>query len=246
MIEDLESQQAQIDKGIITGIENPRIGFIKKVYGIISMQLILTTFLIYLGQTSLSDFFRSNSPLAICLLIFSIIGSLITMTTIVCYISLARTVPTNYILLGIFTLCEAYGVAYSTSFFESEHVIVAAFLTTTITLTLTLYAWTTKRDVTVYTGAIWILAWGLLAFSFLMFLLFFWSSTVLTFTSIVVSILGTVIYGFYLVVDSQLIVGGRRYGLGVDDYIIAAVIIYVDIIILFMRILQIVASLSKR
>jgi len=113
-------------------------------------------------------------------------------------------------------------------------------------MTLTLYAYTSKTDVTVYIGGLWVVGWALIAFSVLLFILFFWNSRLLTFAMIMVSILSAIVYGFYLLIDTQLIIGGQRYGLTLDDYIIAAVIIYVDIIVLFMRILQVIALLSRR
>lgn len=43
-----------------------------------------------------------------------------------------------------------------------------------------------------------------------------------------------ILYGFYLIYDTQLIIGGRHSELEIDDYIIGALIIYIDIIVLFL------------
>jgi hypothetical protein len=43
-----------------------------------------------------------------------------------------------------------------------------------------------------------------------------------------------IVYGLYLIYDTQLIMGGRQNELDIDDYIIAALMIYVDIIVLFL------------
>ena len=56
---------------------------------------------------------------------------------------------------------------------------------------------------------------------------------------LVVSFIGCLIYGIYLIIDIQMIVG--RYGeMCYDDYIIGALIIYIDIICLFLRLLQLI------
>ena len=52
--------------------------------------------------------------------------------------------------------------------------------------------------------------------------------------------------GFYLVYDTQLIMGKFGYGYSVDDYIFAAMELYIDIIRLFLLILRIVAKFSRR
>ena len=50
--------------------------------------------------------------------------------------------------------------------------------------------------------------------------------------------LGIVVFGLYLIYDTQLIL--RKYGLkySIDDYIIAALNLYVDIIEIFIYILR--------
>ncbi len=50
--------------------------------------------------------------------------------------------------------------------------------------------------------------------------------------------IGILIYSIYLVIDTQLIMGGKRYEVGVDDYILGALILYTDIIMIFLYILQ--------
>ena len=54
--------------------------------------------------------------------------------------------------------------------------------------------------------------------------------------------LGTLIFGIYLIFDTQLIVGEGRYKLGIDDYILGAMILYVDIIMIFIYLLQLVGG----
>ena len=53
---------------------------------------------------------------------------------------------------------------------------------------------------------------------------------------------GAVIFSFYIVYDTQLIIGGnnRRIQYSVDDYALAAINLYLDIINLFMAILEII------
>jgi FtsH-binding integral membrane protein len=46
--------------------------------------------------------------------------------------------------------------------------------------------------------------------------------------------IGVAIFGIYLVFDTQMIVGGKRFELSLDDYTIGALILYLDIIQIFL------------
>jgi FtsH-binding integral membrane protein len=52
--------------------------------------------------------------------------------------------------------------------------------------------------------------------------------------------IGVIVFGMYLVFDTQYIVGGqnRKYSINKDDYIMGAMILYIDIINLFIFILD--------
>ena len=54
------------------------------------------------------------------------------------------------------------------------------------------------------------------------------------------AMLGTVLFSCYIVYDTQLIVGGKhkRFQFTVDDYVLAAMNLYLDILNLFLLILR--------
>lgn len=52
----------------------------------------------------------------------------------------------------------------------------------------------------------------------------------------------TIIYSAYIAIDTQLILGGKNKELSLDDYILGSVILYTDIISLFLKILQILGK----
>lgn len=53
---------------------------------------------------------------------------------------------------------------------------------------------------------------------------------------------GVILFGFYLIIDTQMIMGGRNAELSVDDYVVAAFSLYVDIIQIFLYILDLLRS----
>ena len=60
--------------------------------------------------------------------------------------------------------------------------------------------------------------------------------------SIVIAIAFSALYAFYLIVDTQLIMGGRRNELTLDNYILGAMLLYIDIIQLFLNLLRILGE----
>ena len=52
------------------------------------------------------------------------------------------------------------------------------------------------------------------------------------------SALLVVFYGLYLIYDTQLVAGGGQHELSYDDYIVGALLIYVDIMMLFLELLK--------
>lgn len=62
---------------------------------------------------------------------------------------------------------------------------------------------------------------------------------------LVYCILSACIYGVYLVYDVQLVANGTRMELSYDDYIVGALLIYVDVIRIFLQILKVIILLFK-
>lgn len=161
---------------------------------------------------------------------------------LVCVSSLSRTVPTNYILLFTFTLLEAYGVAFMCAIVNDGLVVLgAALMTAGITLALTLYAIFTKTDFTACGGVMAVVGGAFFVCSLLS--LFFGPTF-----RLIIACIGVIVFGLYLIFDTQYIVGGkhRKYTVSKEDYIMGAMILYIDIIQIFMYILEIFMSSSER
>jgi FtsH-binding integral membrane protein len=50
------------------------------------------------------------------------------------------------------------------------------------------------------------------------------------------------IYSIYLIIDTQLILGGKNAELTMDNYVLGAVLLYIDIVQLFLQILRILGK----
>jgi FtsH-binding integral membrane protein len=51
-----------------------------------------------------------------------------------------------------------------------------------------------------------------------------------------------IVYTIYLLIDTQLVLGGKNKSLSLDNYVLGAIIIYVDIIQLFIKILRLLGK----
>ena len=159
--------------------------------------------------------------------------ALMVQCAIFCCRDAARKVPMNYILLFIFTACESFLLSVVCSQYPTGVVLQAAGATTAVTVALTAYACTTKTDFTICGGLMVILAmviFTLIIASIFLSFAVWWHP--------LVSALLIVFYGLFLIYDTQLIAGGHKYELSLDDYVIGALILYVDIIVIFLELLK--------
>jgi FtsH-binding integral membrane protein len=205
-----------------------RLGFIRKVYGILSVQLVLTVALMSLSFIDgVNQFMVTNLvPFWIALGL-----SLAILLPLMCFRSLARAVPINYILLFAWTLCEGYMLAVCCSFYDPKVVMLAGLMTAAVTISLTIYAMTTKVDFTFLGGLLFCCAT----------IMFFWSIFSIIYGFVLNSlycVLGIIVYSIYLIFDTQLIMGKFGVEFNIDDYVYAALVIYLDIINLFLYILR--------
>ena len=213
---------------------NVRLNFIKKVYCILTVQMMLTTGVVAcaLVYPEYDKFAQQN----MWLLWTSLALNLISMYALVYSRTAARTVPYNYILLFIFTITESYMVSLITLKYDPQTVLIAAGLTVALFLGLTFYACVTKTDFTICGG---------LLFSMLLVLIFA-SIFSLIFKSrqleIIISAISLVIFSIYIIYDTQLIVGNGEIQLEIDEYVFAAMNLYIDIIQIFLEILKLLGD----
>lgn len=207
-----------------------RLNFIRKVLGILGAQLFLTTLFCIFSMTSKAflEFQKRN----IGLFFLCLIGSIVIMVLLYCFDYLVRKVPNNYIMLGLFTFFESYMVSFICGVSNPRTVLMAALMTFSMVIALGLYAFHTKTDFTLQGGALFVFGCG-----FLM-LTIFGLFTNNKFFHIFLCVIGIILFGFYLIYDIQLILGNKTIMLDTDEYIIGALILYTDIISLFLKILE--------
>jgi len=122
--------------------------------------------------------------------------------------------------------------------YDTQALLLSGLTTTGMFSGLTIYAYQTKANYTIYGNILVISLFGLLIFGLL--IQFFQIALLNT----IYSVGGATLFSFYIVYDTQLIAGGstRKIVYTIDDYVIASVNLYLDIINLFLFILDIIGG----
>ncbi|SPP88083.1 protein lifeguard 1 [Drosophila guanche] len=213
-----------------------RRGFIRKVYLILMAQLVATfgAVSIFVFNDNVKMYALQNGWvfwLALLLMVATLLG-------LVCSESLRRQTPQNFIFLGGFTVAQSLLLGVSACRFASTEVLMAVGITAAVCLALTLFAMQTKYDFTMMGG---------LLITLLVILLIFGLVAVFVGGSMLITLIyasaSALLFSMYLIYDTQLMMGGRhRYSISPEEYIFAALNLYLDIINIFLDILVIIGG----
>jgi len=213
-----------------------RSGFITKVYGILTVQLILTAAVAcpFVACAGLKQWVKFNGgPLVIGVCILNILFMCFMVCPCGCQKNM-RTFPINYMLLAGFTITEGLLVGVICANYTVASVLMAVLATGILVFSLSLYAMTTKSD---FTGM------GVYLFAAMMCLMIFSLFCIFLpfpFAHKVLCCLGILVFSFYLIYDTQMVMGNGQLALGIDDYVFGALQLYIDIVQIFLYILQLI------
>ncbi|XP_010450003.1 PREDICTED: BI1-like protein [Camelina sativa] len=211
-----------------------RWAFIRKVYTILSLQLLLTV------GVSAVFFFVRPIPVFITetipgLVVFFVI-LLLPLFLLWPLLAFEKKHPINCIVLAIFTLSISFAVGICCSLSKGKIVMEAAILTAAMVFGLTIYTfWAVKRGHD---------------FSFLGPFLFGSLLIILVFTllqiyyplgkltSMIFSGVASIVFCGYIIFDTDQLIKKLNY----DEYIIAAIRLYLDVMNLFLNLLGIMSN----
>lgn len=212
-----------------------RLGFIRKVYGILLAQIAVTMAImcLFMYVPGVKEYSHANP----WLMILAMVLTFVLLIALACCPDVRRSFPTNFILLGLFTVLEAFMLGVTSSHYDTEAVLIAVGITAVVSLGLTIFAFQTKWDFTMMGGILFVFLIVLIVFGLLCAII------QNKYASLAYASLGALLFSAYLVFDTQLMMGGKhRYSISPEEYIFAALNLYLDIINLFLFILSIVGS----
>ncbi|KAL7670798.1 hypothetical protein ACOME3_005722 [Neoechinorhynchus agilis] len=228
-------QAAQTDgfsSGNYVGLDDKRIRriFVRKVFLILLVLLSFTFGCVAMSYFTpgLKTFVRQNPALYYV----SFVLFFASYITLACCKSVARRPGINYAILAILNLSMTYMVSMITAFHNTQNVLLAMGITVLVCLSVILFSMQTKYDFTKCTGTLFVASIAFMAFAVFM-IAFPTRIMVMLYGGI-----GAILFSIFLALDIQLIMGGKRYEISEEDYVFAAIMLYLDIVYIFLYILQ--------
>ncbi|KAM6919044.1 protein lifeguard 1 [Xenentodon cancila] len=206
-----------------------RRGFVRKVFCILTLQLLFTFSVVCVFT------FSSVVKEAVQTNLWAYLSSFIVFAVVALALSFCKSFsrrhPWNIIGLIIVTLSLSYMVGTVASFHNTKAVVITMAVTLVISVAIIAFSAQTRYDFTICYGLLLIVALDFVMFGF--FCTFYYSYV----TDVAYGCLGALLYSLFLMVDCQLMMGVMSYRLDPEEYINAALMIYLDIVLIFLYLL---------
>ena len=214
--------------------------FVRKVYGILLFQFIFTFSLILICQIKvIKKFLYIHSKLYISLMIISGIIFIVSFIIFICYPSFLRKYPQNYIFLFLFTISETCLLIYISILYSFHCVLASIIFIIIICVVIFVISCMNKISfkfiylcliIAVILGIIY----GILALIFRNYYFEF-----------LFCLIGAIFFTLILVYDTQTISQINKSYITIDDYIYAVLVLYTDIIRIFIHIIRMIGRFSS-
>ncbi|NXE46536.1 LFG3 protein, partial [Casuarius casuarius] len=202
--------------------------FIRKVYAIISLQLLVTVGIIavFTFVSPVRSFVQRN----VAIYYASYAVFLVTYLVLACCQGPRRRFPWNIILLAVFVTWGDSGVPSVCSMYRTNAVLIAMLITAIVAIIVTVFCFQTKVSPKRR-------PWGL------------WQGCAsgspcprpqVPWLHMLYAAIGAIVFTLFLAYDTQLVLGNRKNTLSPEEYVYGALTIYTDIMYIFTSILQIV------
>ncbi|ETE71334.1 Transmembrane BAX inhibitor motif-containing protein 1, partial [Ophiophagus hannah] len=215
-----------------------RHAFIRKVYSIISVQLLVTVGIIaiFTFVEPVSSFVKRN----VAVYYASYAVFVVTYLVLVCCEGPRRRFPWNLILLSVFTLAMGFMTGTIASMYSTKAVLIALIITAIVSIIVTIFCFQTKVDFTSCTGLFCVLGIVVMVTGII-------TAIVLSFKYVpwlhmLYASIGAIAFTLFLAYDTQLVLGNRKHTISPEEYVYGALKIYTDIVYIFTFLLQIVGS----
>uniref|UniRef100_A0A3B4TJG0 Transmembrane BAX inhibitor motif containing 1 n=1 Tax=Seriola dumerili TaxID=41447 RepID=A0A3B4TJG0_SERDU len=173
---------------------------------------------------------------------------IVTHLVLVCCKGPRRKFPWNVILLFIFVswmTCESgNGDSYLlTVYYNTKAVFLALAITAVVCIAVTVFCFQTKVDFTKCQGLFCVL--GIVVFVTGIITTIVLSFKYILWLHMLYAALGAIAFTMFLAYHTQLLIGNRKHSISPEEYVFAALSIYVDIIQIFLFLLQIIGASTK-
>ena len=211
-----------------------RSNFIFKVYCLLLSQLLIAVIMITFSLYSESFKYVLLNVRGVYIMFFLIAA--LTFVGPNFFPTILKLYPYNYVYLFTFTISYDYIICEQTCKYTPITVMMALILTFITVATLTLYAKHSKKDFTILGGTFFV--------SMNLFVIGNMITYIIgaQYSSYVVICCCCIVFSTYIIYDTQLIIGDGGERFSEDDYILATMCLYIDIINLFLQILKLISK----
>ncbi|AWP12888.1 putative protein lifeguard 3-like [Scophthalmus maximus] len=218
-----------------------RHAFIRKVYLILTAQLAVTF--------SVVAVFTFVDPVRLfvirypCIYWASFVVYFLVYCILICCKGPRRRFPWNLVLLGVFTLALSYMSGTISSYYDTKAVFLAMGITALVCIAVTVFCFQTKVDFTSCGGLLSVAAVLLMIIGIV-------TAIVLSFQYVpwlhmLYAAIGAIVYTLFLVYNTQLLIGNRELAISPEEYIYGALSLYVDIVHIFLFVLQVSGAVTE-
>ena len=227
------------DGKFLIPLVHPRITFLRKLYFLLFLQLLvcgICTVSVYFVK-ELQEDLNSTPTYLIMIPLFVVLTILILTFFQRKYVSKS---PTNILVFLAFTCFLAFSFAWITALDSTMLLLMCMISACSVAFSLLIYVLTTKTELTYQGACLFVL--GAIFIVFQVFILF----TQARMECLIFGLILNIVWGCYLIYDTQTSVSGTNYDWGKDDPYSGAVLIYIDIFILVLRLCELVRQLIVR
>ncbi|KQJ88076.1 protein LIFEGUARD 2 [Brachypodium distachyon] len=209
--------------------EDPRLrwAFVRKVYAILALQFLFTSAISTVACLvyPIPRFFLAGTAASWSVYVAILIAPFLVMWPMLRY---RQKHPVNLVLMGLFTICTSLSVAIAASTVVGRAVLQSAILTAVAVIGLTLFTFWAANMGHDFTFMFPFLFVSLLVL--LVYLLIQMMVPLGTVGTTIYGALATVIFSAFIIYDTNMLVKHHTY----NDYVVAAISLYLDVINLFM------------
>ncbi|KAJ2702943.1 hypothetical protein H4R19_005331 [Coemansia spiralis] len=202
-----------------------RHAFVRKVYTILTVQLLATTAIGgYMRHVDATSGFLLQHVWTVYAAMFGTIASMLGLWW------KRHSHPANIGFLSAFTACEAYTLGAVTAFYSTPVVLQALAITLGLFVVLTLFTLQSRYDFSRMGPILFFALWAVLLVGLVQIFLPFNRTF-----DLVVAVITALVFCGYILFDTHMIMNR----LSPDEYIMASVSLYLDIVNLFLAVLRI-------
>lgn len=175
-----------------------------------------------------------KSELGEALYILSVSTTFLTMFVCLCCEDLLRKTPSKYIIYSLFVLDVSYSLGISSLYIKGDLLYISIIITTGTTTSLILYSFIATTDFTEYYTYLVAIFFSLILIGIVNI---FFNNTII---QIIISGGAAQVFACFIVFDMQMFLGQKhiKYKYSIDDFILDAMSLYLNVINMFLYIIQ--------